>query len=242
MSESKTHDVVIIGGGTAGITVAARLRKARPSLDIAMIDPSEKHYYQPLWTLVGGGVYPSEVTERSESKLIPKGVTWIKDHVTKMEPDANREQVEGFDMIHVVPPQSAPYFVRTSALANAEGWVEVDRRTLQHVRFSNVFSLGDTAGTPNAKTGAAVRKQAPVVVANLLVTMDSKTSVSASDGYSSCLLDTGYGKLVLAEFDYDNNPMPSFPFDTTKERRSMCLKKLHLLPKRYWHGMMKGRA
>ncbi len=401
MSESKNHEVVIIGGGTAGITVAARLRKARPSLDIAVIDPSEKHYYQPFWTLVGGGVYPREVTERSEGKLMPKGVTWIRDHVAEMEPDANRvtlgsgalvtyeylvvcpgiqlnwsaipglqetkgkngvcsnytydlvpytwetlkalkggkliftqpstpikcggapqkimylaadhlrrkgylessniqfmspgtvvfgvpefertlkkiiarygidfhtqmeliaidgpakeatfritdadtgaqrEQVESFDMIHVVPPQSAPDFVRKSALANTEGWVEVDRGTLQHVRYPNVFSLGDSAGTPNAKTGAAVRKQAPVVVANMLATMDAKASAMAYDGYSSCPLVTGYGKLVLAEFDYDNRPMPSFPFDTTKERRSMYILKRYLLPQLYWHGMLKGRA
>jgi sulfide:quinone oxidoreductase len=403
MSTQISHDIVIVGGGTAGLTVAARLKKANKSLDVAVIEPSEKHYYQPLWTLVGGGVYDRSITERNESDYMPDGVSWIKDSVSALDPETNTltigsgitvaysylvmaagiqldwekidglvetigrngvcsnytydlvpytwetlralkggrllftqpatpikcggapqkimylaadhmrrkgllsksdiqfmspgtvvfgvpefevtlkkiierygihfhtqtelialrgsekkatfrvtdpntgtvsEREESFDMIHVVPPQSAPDFIKTSLLANPDGWVEVDRETLQHVRYPNVFSLGDAAGTPNAKTGAAVRKQAPVVVKNLLSVMTTGEIASPEvyDGYSSCPLVTGYGKLVLAEFDYDNRPQPSFPFDTTKERRSMYLMKKILLPQLYWNGMLKGRA
>ena len=146
-------------------------------------------------------------------------------------------------MIHVVPPQSAPDFVKTSALANADGWVEVDPGTLRHTRFENVFSLGDVTNTPNAKTGAAVRKQAPLLVANLLDVMriGKIAGTKRYNGYTSCPLVTGYGKLVLAEFEYDNRPDPSFPFDTTKERWSMYFVKTRLLPIFYWYGMLKGR-
>ena len=88
---NKTHySILIIGGGTAGIDVAARLRAKAPKLDIAIIDPSEKHYYQPLWTLVGGGVTNKEVTEKNEADLIPRGVTWIRDAVVAFEPAENR--------------------------------------------------------------------------------------------------------------------------------------------------------
>ena len=108
-------------------------------------------------------------------------------------------------------------------MANAEGWVEVDKNTLQHTRFANVFSLGDSAGTPNAKTGAAVRKQAPIMVANLLRVMKENklTDDKRYHGYTSCPLTTGYGEMLLAEFDYDNNPDPSLPIDTTKPRWSI---------------------
>src|SRR6056297_608484 len=83
------HQIAIVGGGTAGITVAARLRNADPSLDIAMIEPSEKHYYQPLWTLVGGGMFKPEESGRDEVDLVPYGVNWIKDYVDSFQPGAN---------------------------------------------------------------------------------------------------------------------------------------------------------
>ena len=146
-----------------------------------------------------------------------------------------------FDMIHVTPPQSAPDFVSRSPLANAAGWVEVDQYTLQHPRFANVFTLGDGAGLPTSKTGAAIRKQAPVLVANLLSVMAGKSPVSKYNGYSSCPIVTGYGKLVMAEFDYTNTPTETFPFDQSKERWSMFALKRYLLPWLYWNQILPGR-
>jgi sulfide:quinone oxidoreductase len=398
-----SYQVLIVGGGSAGLSVAAQLLLADPDLDIGIVEPSDKHYYQPIWTLVGAGVFPKEISEKSEEDFIPRGADWIRDRVASVDPDADRvtlesgraiayeylvmapgiqldwDRIDGlpgtlgkngvvsnygydrapqtwdvlrhlnggravftspntplkcggapqkimylaadhlrlkgaldrtevlfmnpgttvfgveyfaktlrkviarygidfnlytelvavqgpeqkatfrvtnpddgtttertveFDMLHVVPPQSAPDFVKKSPLANADGWVDVNRETLQHVRHANVFGLGDAAGTPNAKTGAAVRKQAPVVSANLLQQMrqGSLTAPKRYDGYSSCPLVTGYGKLVLAEFDFDNRPLPSFPFDTSQERYSMYALKVYVLPDLYWHGMLKGRA
>jgi sulfide:quinone oxidoreductase len=71
----KTHyEVLIIGGGTAGIMVAAQLKLKRPGTDVAIIEPSDKHYYQPAWTLVGAGTFDFNKTVRPEAPLIPKGV------------------------------------------------------------------------------------------------------------------------------------------------------------------------
>ena len=391
------HQIVIVGGGTAGITVAARLRNADPSLDIAIIEPSEKHYYQPLWTLVGGGMFKPEESGRDEADLIPYGVKWIKDYVDSFAPSANSlatrggetitydylivapgiqlnwDQVKGlkeslgkdgvcsnysidtvastwefvrnlkegvalftqpagaikcggapqkicylaedhfrrsgvrdkikviftlagprlfavdryrevlekvaqrkgveprfrhnlveirsaskeavyrhmdtdeeivikYDMIHVTPPMSAPDFVAGSELADDGGWVDVDKHTLQHTRFANVFGIGDASSLPTSKTGAAVRKQAPVLVSNLLSLIRQEPLTASYDGYTSCPVVTGYDSLVLAEFDYSGQPAETFPFDQAKERFSMFMLKKFGLPALYWHGMLRGRA
>ncbi len=406
MSENAHFEVVIVGGGTAGMTVAAQLQAApTPPASIALIEPSDTHYYQPIWTLVGAGVFDKEISARPMEEFIPDGVQWIHDAATSFDPEnrtvdtahgprigydylvvapgleldwealpglsdairdpqsgvvsnyayeycegtwramqalrpgdhavftqpstpikcggapqkimyltadylrkegildsvdvsfyspgtvifgvekfartlrkvvdryginvnlyselvevradareavirstggdgAAGEQVVQYDMLHVTPPQRAPDLVSESPLANQDGWVDVDAHTLQHVQYPNVFSLGDASGAPNAKTGAAVRKQAPVVVQNLLQVKEEGglTRPKTYNGYSSCPLVTGYGKLVMAEFDYDNNPDPSFPFDTSQERYSMYALKAYALPQMYWNGMLKGRV
>lgn len=391
------HDVVIVGGGTGGLSVAARLRLARPALSVALIEPSEKHYYQPLWTLVGAGVFAKEVTERDEVDYVPAGVTWIRDRVTAFDPEKKTvslagggdvgyaqlvvapgiqldwDKVDGlsaalgkdgvcsnyrydlvdatwrflkdfkggdavftfpstpvkcagapqkimyladdhlrrlgvrarskvtwasasagifgvahyaaplrkvierkgietlyrhdliavrpaskeavfrhldkghevtlkYDLLHVAPPQSAPDFVKKSPLAGAGGWVDVDKYTLQHVRHPDVWSLGDASSLPTSRTGAAIRKQAPVLVENLLARADGRAPTARYDGYASCPLVTGYGTLILAEFDYDGKPQESFPFDQTVERYSMYAMKAYALPELYWNGMLRGRA
>lgn len=391
------HQIVIVGGGNAGISVAAHLLKALNKPDIAIIEPSRKHYYQPLWTLVGAGVFPKEVTEREEEAYIPSGTTWIQDAVTEFQPDDNtvltrdgkkvtydflvvapgiqidwgkisglkenigrhgicsnfayeyvdktwefirnfkggnaifnfpntpikcagapqkimyladdyfrksgvrdranviyasagkaifgvkkyadslnkvvtRKGIETrynhdlieiraeakeaiferldtgdkvvlpFEMIHVTPPMSAPDFVKQSPLANAAGWVDVDKYTLQHARYPNIFSLGDASSLPTSRTGAAIRKQAPVLVKNLVAAREGKPLTARYDGYAACPLVTGYGRLIMAEFDYDGNPKETFPFDQSKERYSMYLLKAYGLPFMYWHGILKGRV
>ena len=90
MNASVHHQVVIVGGGTAGITVAARLTNGWfNKLDVAVIEPSDKHYYQPLWTLVGGGVVKKETTERAEASVMPRRAKWIRDGVAELHPDQN---------------------------------------------------------------------------------------------------------------------------------------------------------
>jgi sulfide:quinone oxidoreductase len=151
------------------------------------------------------------------------------------------EVVRPFDMMHVTPPQSAPDFIKASPLANDTGWVDVDPITLRHVRFENVFGLGDAAGTTNAKTAAAVRLQAPVVVKNLLATVDGQSLDARYDGYGSCPLTTAYGKVVLAEFIYGGKVAPSFPLlDPRVPRTSAWLLKTTVLPFLYWNMMLKG--
>lgn len=400
MSNHTHSTVLIVGGGAAGISVAARLAAAqRPATTISIIDPSETHDYQPLWTLVGAGVMPRESTRRPEADVIPTGVDWIKDAVESFEPessaiitrsgkrltydalvvaagiqvdwakvkglqgnvgkggicsnysyetvnstwqaissfktgnavfthpatpikcgggpqkimyladdafrkqgvrdnarihfycgepaifkvkkyadalmkvierknidthfrhnlvevrpdsreavfhdlDKNTEVVQNYDLLHVTPPMSAPDFIKRSPLANAAGWVDVDKTTCRSVKFANVFGLGDCSSLPTSKTGAAIRKQAPAVAANVLATLNASGAAlpAAYNGYTSCPLVTGYGKLILAEFDYDLKPQETFPFDQSKERLSMYLLKKHLLPVMYWKGMLKGKA
>lgn len=397
----KKYEILIVGGGNAGISVAAKLLLKRKDLQIAIIDPADKHYYQPAWTLVGGGTFDINDTVKNEADVIPKNVTWIKEAVSELNPEENslttsagntygyeylivapgiqinwhlipglketlgknnvtsnysfqtapytfeclkslkagqvaiftststplkcggapqkimylasdflrrkglqgkvkvdfstpgkvifgikkyavqlqkmvdkyqidvnyrhdlvaingdkkqatfkvtdetgnvHEVVKSFDMLHVTPPQSAPDFIRSSPLADANGWIDVDKHSLQHKKYANVFGLGDATNTPNAKTGAAVRKQAPVVVQNLLALKDGKTLTASYNGYGSCPIVVGYGKLILAEFNYENEPMETFPFDQSKPRWSMWFLKKYILPWMYWHKILKGTA
>ena len=394
------HRVVVVGGGTAGIAVAARL-KINGESDIAIIDPTKKHYYQPLWTLVGGGRADAASTERDQSKLIPKGVKWIRDGAVGFDPDervvhlaggdivgydalvvcpgiqldfdqlpgssealgrggvstnyqfelapktwdfirettsgtavftmpsgpikcagapqkiaylaadywrqqgvlkdinvvlvlptpgmfgvpefANvleqvvdrygidvRFQSEvteiksdskelvihdiandttsalGYDMVHVVPPQSAPDWIKTSPLSipgDAKGWVDIDKNTLQHVRHPEIFALGDAGSSPNSKTGAAIRKQAPVVVQNVIDFLAGNGITRHYDGYASCPIVTSRNRMLLAEFDYTMRPHKTVPLiDTQKERYDMWLLKKYGLPFMYWNVLMKGRG
>jgi sulfide:quinone oxidoreductase len=394
------HRVLIVGGGTAGITTAAALRRKGVE-DIAIIEPSETHYYQPLWTLVGAGVVARETTARTEASVMPKGVRWIRDRVKAFDPIAGAveteakgrveyeflvvaaglqldwDRVEGlrdalatphvssvydyqrstetwemlraverghvlftcppmpikcagapqkiaymmadhlkrsgrraqcevsyatatptifgvkeyaeilvtiaerhgidvryqhklvgvdgaareavfavtraeetatervpYEALHVVPPQSAPDFVKQSPLACQEGtdkgWMEVDKNTLQHPRYDRVFGLGDVTTTPNAKTGAAIRHQVPVLVENLRARIGERELSASYGGYGACPLVTARGKMLLAEFDYTKKPTPTLPINTMKERYSMWLLKRYALPWAYWNLMMRG--
>lgn len=152
-----------------------------------------------------------------------------------------------FDLLHLAPPQTAPKFVKESVLVNEAGWLDVDINSLQHKKYLNIFGIGDVAALPTAKTGAAIRKQAPVVVDNILKLIKGKTADNKSyQGYSSCPLVTGYGKMVLAEFNYKNEftPDPKLKMmligDSSKEHWRLWLLKKYMLPYLYWHKMMKG--
>jgi sulfide:quinone oxidoreductase len=393
------HSVLIVGGGAAGVSVANNLRRKDKTIDIAIIEPSEKHYYQAAFTIVGGGEYTLEQATRNEADLIPSSIKWIRGFVETFQPEennltlrsgevlnytylvvcpgfqldwhkidglkdalgrhgvcsnyspetveytweciqamqsgralftqpvmpikcagapqkimymaadrfrkkgiakeisvefynvggamfgipffakplanvaesygikthfgynlvaidgekklatfevtdsaGNKSQVtESFDMIHVTPPQSAPDFIKQSPLANADGRVDVHPNTLQHNKYTNIFGLGDAASTTNAKTAAAVRKQVPVVVDNILQSIKSEPLKPGYDGYGSCPLVTSLNTVLLAEFSYDNRITPSFPFlDPRKSRWIWWLGKKIGFPWLYWDLMLKG--
>lgn len=153
-----------------------------------------------------------------------------------------------FDMLHLAPPQAAPKFIRDSVLANEAGWLDVNHHSLQHNIYANVFGLGDVAALPTAKTGAAIRKQVIPLVENVLkLIKKQKADNNSYKGYSSCPLVTGYGKMTLAEFDYDGNftPDPKLKrmliFNSAKEHWRLWMLKKFGLPYLYWNKMLKGK-
>ena len=163
--------------------------------------------------------------------------------VAKPETEATTVTVD-FDMIHVVPPQVAPDFIRVSPLADAAGWVDVDQSTLRHKTYDNIWSLGDVMNAPNAKTAAAARVQAPVVAENVCADIDGKSAVAQYNGYGSCPLTVERGKIVLAEFGYGGALLPSFPKwinDGTKPSKLAWWLKETALPPMYWKAMLRGR-
>lgn len=185
-------------------------------------------------------------------------------HFKSVSPDENGcvvnegnvlgEQLEGdsyivmpYDMLHLAPPQAAPKFIRESDLVNDAGWLDVDHGTLQHKKYPNIFGIGDVAALPTAKTGAACRKQAPIIIENILrMKKGQDLSPHIYNGYSSCPLVTGYGKMVLAEFNYKNEFTPDpklkqlLVFDSSKEHWRLWILKKYILPYLYWHKIVKG--
>ncbi|WP_186052640.1 NAD(P)/FAD-dependent oxidoreductase [Burkholderia gladioli] len=396
------HQVVIVGAGAAGIATAASLKKRDRSLDIAVIDFSRTHYYQPGWTLLGAGILDASKTAKPIEAVVPAGVTRIEAKVTAVDPvghtvrlhdgsvvsyqqlvvcpgleldwngipglaetlgrngvtsnylfelapytwemtqalrrgpalftqppmpikcagapqkamylaasywqragclsdmhvafhsaasvlfsvsayvpalmnymqrydidlrlQSNLIAVDGarrvatfkettfdgrtytvdrrFEMLHAVPPQRAPDFIRTSSLADDTGWCDVNAMTLSHKRFANIHALGDVINTPNAKTAAAVRKQAPVVAHNVLAALGKVQGIATYDGYGACPLTVEHEHVVLAEFTYGGKLAPSFPrwmIDGTQPSKLAWWLKVYGLPMCYWKWMLRGR-
>jgi len=170
----------------------------------------------------------------------PARKAWIE----KAGPEGPTTITTSFDMLHAVPPQVAPDFVRASFLVDQAGWVDVDKNSLRHKKYANIYSLGDVSSAPNAKTAAAARKQAPVVAHNLLSDMKVISGKAQYDGYGSCPLTVERGKIILAEFGYGGKVMQSFPpyiIDGTKPSRAAWILKESIMPYLYWNAMLKGR-
>lgn len=418
VSESKAKaKIVIVGGGAAGITMAAYLSDMLRYDDITIIEPNDTHYYQPGYTLIAADVFTPEEVARPTKTLIPGQVKWIKDSVAELNPDNNslltmlngkisydylvlvpgcqmdfnlvegisretlgegnvhcmydyngaricrdairklpelkegrliftntytkikcggapkkiclltednlrehkvRDQFElkyfanqnelmkpkvfgdrlidifkereievsyrhrlasvdtsakkavfdvlpepsaaplamdanlekvavDFDFLHFIPPMSAPDFVKNSAVSvpvdksNQGGWVKVDKGTMIHTTFKNIIALGDVAGLPTSKTGAAIRMQAPIAAANLVSLIEGKEPILKYNGYSACPIVTEYGKVLMCEFGYDDKLMPTIPWlDPAIERGMWWLLKVHGLKPMYYDGMLKG--
>jgi len=159
------------------------------------------------------------------------------------------EKVElPYDFLHVVPPMRAPDSVKYSELAwqdgpfAAGGWLEVDKTTLQHRRFPNVFGVGDINGTPRGKTAATVKKSAPIVAHHLIGLIAGRQPDERFDGYTSCPLITREGSAMLIEFDYEGRLTPSMPMiDPLQESYFAWLMKVRLLKPAYL-AVLKGRV
>ena len=147
-----------------------------------------------------------------------------------------------FDFMHITPPMKAPDEIGKSPVGSGKGFIPVNKETLQHVKFKNIFSIGDIAAVPMGKTGGSVRKQYKVLVDNLVAAMEGKELTSKYAGYTVCPLITDIGKVMLAEFNWTKKPQPSFPLDPTQERYIWWLMKVYALKPMTMYGMLSGKA
>ncbi|MCI1190261.1 NAD(P)/FAD-dependent oxidoreductase [Calidifontimicrobium sp. SYSU G02091] len=166
---------------------------------------------------------------------------------TFASPEGDRQEVP-YDFLHVVPPMRAPDAVKNSALAAQDGpmapggWLEVDKDTLRHKRFPNVFGIGDINGTPRGKTAATVKKSAPIVAHNLVEVVAGRDADQKFDGYTSCPLIVREGSAMLIEFDYDGRLTPSLPMiEPLQESWMAWLMKYRMLKPAYL-AVLKGRV
>jgi sulfide:quinone oxidoreductase len=166
---------------------------------------------------------------------------------TFASPEGEKQELP-YDFIHVVPPMRAPDAVKNSDLAWKEGpfaaggWLEVDKTTLQHRRYPNVFGIGDINGTPRGKTAATVKKSAPIVAHNLVEQIAGRKPDQAFDGYTSCPLITREGSAMLIEFDYEGRLTPSLPMiEPLNDSYFAWLMKYRMLKPAYM-AVLKGRV
>jgi len=161
--------------------------------------------------------------------------------------ETGTEEID-YDYIHIVPPQRAPEFVVQSGLSWADrwtdqGWVACDMQTLRHLRYPEIFALGDVAGVPKGKTAASVKWQVPVVEDHLVAAIEGREGTARYDGYTSCPLITRIGRAMLVEFDYHDNLVPSFPGMIAPLEElwiSWLMKEVAL--KATYNAMLRGRA
>lgn len=182
--------------------------------------------------------------EFSESLIAVDGARKVATFEKKAQ-DGSVQRIERkFDMLHATPPQLAPDFIRSSPLANAAGWVDVNQDSLQHVKYPNIFALGDVMSAPNAKTAAAVRKQAPIVAINALAVLDRMKPETSYDGYGACPLTVERGKIVFAEFGYGGKLLPTFPkwvINGVQPSKRAWFVTERILPIVYWQFLLRGR-
>ncbi|XP_074648022.1 sulfide:quinone oxidoreductase, mitochondrial-like [Tubulanus polymorphus] len=395
---SKSYKLLIVGGGTGGTATANRLTRILGAGNVAVIEPSDVHYYQPLFTLVGGGIKQLDQSARPTKSVLPKSCDWIQDYAVKFDPDNNTvttgngtqlkydylvvamglslryDKVPGlvealksdpsvcsnyspqyvnktfkaiqqfkdgnaiftfpntpikcagapqkimylteehlrkagkrdkanimlntslgvifgvkkyadalwkvvesrgmnvnlrqnlievrhetkeaifelldskdketvtykYEMLHAVPPMSPPDVLLSSPLVDATGYVDVNKNTLQHNKYQNVFGIGDCTSIPTSKTAAAVASQTAYLQKSIKSVMAGKQPDSKYDGYTSCPLVTARGKCIMAEFDFDSQPLETFPFNQAKERWSMYLMKAEGFLRVYYWMLLPG--
>ncbi|XP_075883455.1 sulfide:quinone oxidoreductase, mitochondrial-like [Nelusetta ayraudi] len=396
-SAKQHYKMLVLGGGSGGITMSARMKRMLGAENVAVVEPSEMHYYQPIWTLVGAGAKSAASSGRPTASVMPSGVKWVKSSVQEINPDTNTvrtddgteisyeylivalglqlhfERVKGlveglehpnvgsnysihtvektwkalqnfkegnavftfpntpvkcpgapqkimylsdaflrktgkrskanimyntslpvlfgckkyadslweivkqrdlhvnlrhnlievrpdkneavfenldkpgetkvveYGMLHVTPPMGPSSVVKGSPLADEAGWLDLNKETLQHKRFPNVFGIGDCTNLPTARTAAAVAAQSGVLNKTIKQVLKKEKPDMKYNGYTSCPLVTSYNTVILAEFDYNLQPLETFPINQAKERRTMYHMKADLMPQLYWHGLLKGR-
>ncbi|KAF4526108.1 hypothetical protein B566_EDAN007602 [Ephemera danica] len=398
-NEKHKCELLVVGGGSGGCTMAAKFASKLGKNKVIIVEPKDVHYYQPMFTLVGGGMKNLSNCGKSMSSVLPSAAKWIKDEVSQLNPTSNSivtkqghqidynfmvvavglqlnfNKVKGleealssdprvcsnfsplyvektfkalqnfksgnalftfpntpikcagapqkimyiadqylrkvgkrdkanvkyftslgvlfgvkkyadalwvicknrglevnlrhnlvevkpkesaaifenldkpgetviqqYELLHATPPMSTPEVLSScSALVDKTGYLEVDKGSLRHVKFPNIFGIGDCTNAPTSKTAAAVAAQSGVLKKHLRAAMAGKDAPKvAYDGYTSCPLVTGYSSCILAEFDYDGQPLETFPVNQAKERQSMFLMKKMVMPDLYWHGMLRG--
>lgn len=146
-----------------------------------------------------------------------------------------------YDLLHASPPMKPYAELKQSPIVDQNGYVDVDKFNLQHKKYPNIFAIGDCSNLPTSKTAAAVAAQSKVLYQNLTQVMHGKEPNEAKyDGYTSCPLTVGNGKLILAEFDYDGKPLETFPIDQGRKSRLFYHLKKDFMPNLYWYGCVKG--
>ncbi|CAJ1056451.1 sulfide:quinone oxidoreductase%2C mitochondrial-like [Xyrichtys novacula] len=395
-SAKQHYKMLVLGGGSGGITMSARMKRMMGAESVAVVEPSETHYYQPIWTLVGAGAKTVASSGRPTASVIPSGVKWVKSKVQEINPDTNTvrtddgneisyeylivaiglqlhfEKVKGlveglehpkigsnysvktvektwkalqnfkegnavftfpntpikcpgapqkimylsddyfrksgkrakaniiyntslpvifgvkkyadalweivkqrdlqvnlrtnlievrpdkqeavfenldkpgettvieYEMLHAVPPMGPNLVIKSSPLADDAGWLDVNKENLQHKRYPNVFGIGDCTNLPTARTAAAVAAQSAILNRTISRILKNEKPDKIYTGYTSCPLVTSYNTVILAEFDYNLQPLETFPINQAKERRIMYHLKADMMPHLYWHGLLRG--
>lgn len=214
-------------------------RGLRSKTELTLVTPLTGAFTKPICNEV-----LTDMLVEKGVKVIPNASLAAVTDKTIVCPDG---KAVPYDLLVTIPPHEGSDLIDDAGLGDGIGFGLTDKQTLKSIRAERIFLVGDNTNVPTSKAGSVAHFQAEVVVHNLLREIDGKPALPLADGHANCFIETGHGKAILIDFNYDIQPVPgSFPLPVVgpmsllKETRLNHLGKLAFRPI-YWNMLLPGR-
>jgi sulfide:quinone oxidoreductase len=213
----------------------------RDKVEIVYVTPMSGAFTKPKAAKMLGALL-----EKKKINIVPDFFIGEVDNDNKKIIDFGGREVS-FDCLVSIPLHTGEQAIIKSGIGDEFGFVRADKYTMQSVLHSNIFVIGDAGNFPTSKAGSVAHFQADILHENLLSYINGKPLTAKSDGHSNCFVETGFGKGILIDFNYDTEPLPGVfpvpvigPMSLLKEDRANHIGKL-LFKWVYWNILLRAR-